>query len=77
MGKIKTPDWVLKGGKKPESKKEKAAFRIRQCPKCGSDKVGVILGEEEGKGRGEWECKKCGWKGKDINMKDVSEEEFM
>ena len=77
MGKLTTPDWILKGGKKPAKKKEKGIFKIRKCPKCGSDKVSVVLGAEEGKGNGEWECKKCKWSGANISMEKVSEEEFM
>jgi len=76
--KIKTPDWILKGKEKPNDKKEKSrTFKIRKCPKCGSDNVGVVLGGEEGKGTGEWECKKCKWVGKNIDKKEISEEEFM
>jgi transcription elongation factor Elf1 len=77
MGKLTTPDWILKGGKKPTKKKEKGTFKIRKCPKCGSDEVQVVLTGEEGKGTGEWECKKCKWVGRNIVMDEVSEEEFM
>ena len=48
MGKIQTPELILKGGKKPSEKKAKGkTFRIRRCPKCESDNVSVVLGEEE------------------------------
>jgi len=77
MGKLTTPDWILKGGKKPEKKKEKGIFKIRKCPKCKSDDVQVLLTGEEGKGKGEWECKKCKWTGSDIAVSQVSEDEFM
>ncbi|MEK6830359.1 MAG: hypothetical protein AABY15_09665 [Nanoarchaeota archaeon] len=92
MGKLTTPDWILKGGKKPAKKKEKGTFNIRKCPKCGSDDVQVVLTGEEGsnedeplatssksqsKGGGEWECRKCKWVGRNIVMDEVSEEEFM
>ncbi len=77
LGKLKTPDWILKGGKKPIAKKEKPAFKIRKCPQCRSDDVRVVLGEEEGKSRGEWECLKCKWTGRNVVMESVSEEEFM
>jgi len=77
MGKIKTPDWILKGEKKPKEKKQKKTFKIRKCPECGSDDVGVVLGNEEGKGTGEWECHECSWKGKNIQEEELSEEEFM
>ena len=54
-----------------------AGFRIKVCPKCGSDEVGVVLTGEEGKGAKEWECKKCKWQGRDIEEKELSEDEFM
>lgn len=78
--KIKTSDWILKNdllGSKMRKKKEIRSFKIRTCPKCGSDEVGVILGNEEGKGLGEWGCKKCKWQGKNVNEEQLSEEEFM
>jgi transcription elongation factor Elf1 len=65
---------------KKESKPKKSSgkvFKIRVCPKCGSDNVGVVLTGEEGKGTGEWECKKCGWTGKNIGEKELDEDEFM
>lgn len=62
------------------SKKKKGrTFRIRECPECGSDDVGIVLSNsdaEEGGGN-EWECHKCGWKGSDINEKELDEDEFM
>ena len=75
--KIKTPDWILKGKEKPKKKKAEKSFKIRECPKCRSDDVSVILTGEEGKGKGEWECRKCGWKGRDIEEREVDESEFM
>jgi len=54
-------------------------FKIRECPKCGSNEVGVVLSGsdlEEGGGK-EWECRKCKWKGKSINEKELTENEFM
>ncbi len=80
MGKLKTPDWILKGKEKPKTKKTKErTFKIRECPKCKSDDVGVVLSEsdsEEGGGK-EWECRKCKWKGRDIKEKELTEDEFM
>ncbi len=89
ISKIATPDWIKEGydspqeyakatGKKTEKKIEKK-FKIRECPKCGSDEVGLVLSNsdaEEGGGR-EWECRKCGWKGSDIIKKELTEDELM
>ena len=82
--KLKTPDWIIEGydseadynkakgiGKK---KKVGKTFNIRECPKCGSDNVGVIIGEES---KGKWKCNKCNWKGSDVLEKEFNEEEFM
>lgn len=87
MGKLATPDWIREGYDSKEAyekkkgiktKKEKGkTFKLRRCPKCKSDKVGVVLTGEEGKGSGEWECKKCGWKGRDVKEEQLSEEDFM
>lgn len=84
---MKTPDWILEGFDSEEEynkkhkiktkKKEKKAFKIRRCPKCNSDDVSVVLGFDEGKGKGEWECKKCKWVGRNVKEDEVSEEEFM
>jgi len=56
-----------------KSKKEKT-FKVRNCPKCKSDDVGVVVGREK---KGEWECHKCKWNGKNINESELSEEEFL
>jgi hypothetical protein len=77
MGKIQTPDWILKGRKAPQKKKVGKTYKLRVCPKCENSDVGVVLGYEEGKGKGEWECKKCKWIGKDIKEQELSEEEFL
>lgn len=89
-GKLSTPDWILEGFDSPEeyakakglsgkNKKEGKVFKIRECPKCGSDEVGVVISgsdSEEGGGK-EWECRKCKWNGKNIKEKELSEEELM
>ncbi|MFH1503286.1 MAG: hypothetical protein ABIE36_01360 [Candidatus Diapherotrites archaeon] len=75
--KLKTPDWILKGKEKPKKGKEGKTFKIRECPKCNSDNVCVVLTGEEGKRKGEWECKKCKWTGKNIVEKELGEEGFM
>jgi len=88
MGKLATPDWILKGynskeeydkkmGNKNTSKASGKVYKVKKCPKCGSANVGVVLGQEEGKGKSEWECKKCRWIGRDIDEKEVGEEEFL
>jgi len=87
MGKLATPDWIREGfdskadwekahgtGKK---KKEGKTFKLRRCPKCGSDNVAVVLNGEEGKATGEWECKKCKWKGANVKEEELSEDQFM
>ena len=54
-------------------------FKIKECPKCKSDDVGVVLSgsdSEEGGGR-EWECHKCKWAGANIIEKELTEDEFM
>ncbi len=84
--KLSTPEWIIQGydskadwekAKGIKSKKKEKSFSIRACPKCGSSDVAVVLGGEEGKGSKGWECKKCGWKGKDIIKKELTEDEFM
>jgi hypothetical protein len=87
--KLSTPDWIREGYDSPaeyekakgikKSKKKGKVFSIKECPKCGSDDVGLVLinsDSEEGGGK-EWECRKCKWKGFDVVKKDLSEEEFM
>ena len=74
--KSRNQDFVGKRIKKQKSKNEKT-FRLRICPKCGSDEVGVVLTGEEGKGAKEWECRKCKWQGKDIVERELTEDEFM
>ena len=83
MGKLKTPDWILQGKPNPNKKKNskkslsEKTFKVRLCPKCKSDEVKLVLGKEEGKKADEWECKKCKWQGKNIEEKELTEEEFM
>lgn len=87
MGKVATPTWILEGYDSEEEynkkkgikskKKDGKIFKIRKCPKCGNDKVHVLLGKEEGKGNGEWICPKCKWIGKNIKEEELNEEEFM
>ncbi len=87
--KLSTPEWILGGYDSEDDynkakgidKKKKAGktFKIRECPKCGSDDVGLVLSgsdSEQGGGK-EWECHKCKWKGLDIVEKELTEEELM
>jgi hypothetical protein len=88
------PSQVRSGLSKSQTKGK--TFKIRKCPKCGGNKVHVVLSnesDEEGseedepltissvnsqnKGTGEWECKKCGWHGKNIEEEELTEDEFM
>jgi hypothetical protein len=90
--KLSTPAWILEGYDSPEEynkakeidngkKKSGKIFKIKKCPKCDSDDVKVVLSgsdsEEISNTGKEWECKKCGWKGKNIKKQELSEEEFM
>jgi len=88
--KLTTPTWILegfdseedyeksKGGVKKEKKKGKT-FNLRRCPKCGSDDVGVVLSNSDSETGGgkEWECRKCKWKGANIDEQELTEDEFM
>lgn len=85
--KLATPDWIKEGYDSPQahakakgtktSKKKGKTFKVRVCPKCGSDEVGVVLVGEEGKKADQWECRKCSWKGKNIEVKELGEEDMM
>ena len=88
-GKLSTPEWILEGYDSPAeyekakgiktSKNKGKTFKIRECPKCGSDEVQVVLSNsdsEEGGGK-EWECRKCKWTGRNIKEKELTEDEFM
>lgn len=88
MGKLSTPDWIREGfdskadwekahGKEFNNANKGKMFRIRKCPKCGSADVHVVLVGEEGKRADNWECGKCGWKGKDVKIYEISEEELL
>ena len=87
--KLATPEWILEGYDSEDDynkakgldKKKKAGktFKIRECPKCKSDDVGIVLSgsdSEEG-GGDQWECHKCKWTGKDIVKKELTEDELM
>lgn len=61
------------------TKKKGKTFKIRECPKCGSDDVGIVLSNSDSEqgGGDQWECHKCGWKGHDIKEKELTENELM
>ena len=69
--KIKTPEWVL-NGKKESKEKEQKLFTINTCPNCGSSNIKVVIGE-----KGVWMCNDCGYRGKKINKKKVTEKELI
>ncbi|MFW5846791.1 MAG: hypothetical protein ACOCUU_01405 [Nanoarchaeota archaeon] len=85
--KVSTPEWILEGYDSKEDyekskgitkkKKKGKTFKIKECPKCKSDKVSIVVGNKEGKEAKTWECKKCDWKGEDIKEKELNEDEFM
>jgi len=87
--KLKTPEWITEGydseedylkakGLDKKQKKHGKTFKIRECPECGSDDVGVVITGEDCKGgKCNWECHKCSWKGISIDEKELSEDEFM
>ena len=85
--KLSTPEWVLQGydspaeyeksQKKSGKKKTGKTFKIRKCPKCGSFDVEIVLTGNENKKADSWKCQKCRWKGKDVGLKEMDEEEFI
>jgi len=85
--KLATPSWRIEGYDSEadynkakgldKKKKSEKTFKVRVCPKCGSDNVGVQLGGEEGKGAKNWECRECKWSGQNVEEKEFTEEEFM
>jgi formate dehydrogenase maturation protein FdhE len=87
--KVKTPEWIIEGYDSPaaynkakgikDEKKKGKTFKIRECPLCGSDDVGLVLtnSDEETGGGKEWECRKCKWKGNKVKEKELTEDEFM
>ncbi len=87
--KLSTPTWIIEGFDSEadynkakgitKEKKEGKVFKIKECPKCESDQIGLVLSNsdsEEGGGK-EWECRKCKWIGKDVVEKELTEDEFM
>jgi len=90
-GKLATPTWILEGFDSEadynkskgisKDKKEGKVFKIRECPKCESDNVGIVLSnsdsEEDSSTGKSWECHKCGWIGSEVIQKELTEDEFM
>ena len=54
--------------------KKVKTFKIRRCPKCNSDDVGVVIGLDK---KGDWKCRKCDWAGMEIKEEVLKEEEFL
>ena len=88
--KLATPAWILEGydseedynkAKGIDKKKDGKTFKIRECPKCGSDDVGIVLSnsdfEEESNTGKNWECRKCGWVGSNVKERELTEDELM
>ena len=87
--KLATPEWIIEGydsetdylkakGLDKKKKKSGKTFKIRKCPKCGSNEVGVkITGQECKGGQCDWECRKCGWNGSDVKEEELDENEMM
>ncbi len=80
-GKLSTPNWIKEGydseadynkQKGIKTEKKGKTFKIRQCPECGSDNMSVVIGEI-----GVWKCNKCDYKGRDVEEKELTEDEFM
>src|SRR3989344_7170646 len=62
---------------KKSSKSEKGktrTFKVRACPKCKSDIVKVVVGEEA---KGLWICESCKWKGRNVEELEMSEDDFI
>lgn len=89
--KLATPAWILEGYDSPEEynkakgiskeKKKGKTFKVKQCPECGGNDVGVVLSgsdSEDASNTGkEWECSKCKWKGAKPSEKELTEDEFL
>lgn len=89
--KLETPAWITEGYDSPaeynkakgikSDKKKGKTFKIRECPECGSDDVGIILSNsdsEEASGTGKnWECRKCKSEFSKPEEKELTEDEFM
>ena len=86
--KLSTPAWILEGydspaayekakGIKSPKKKVGKTFKVRECPECSSDDVGVVVGHSEGETAKDWECRKCKWIGPDVVEKELTEDELM
>jgi ribosomal protein S27AE len=90
--KIQTPDWIKEGYDSPaeyakakglDSKKKVSGkvYKIKKCPKCGSNNVKVVLSgsdsEEETNTGNQWQCGKCKWTGEKVKEEEVDEDTFL
>lgn len=50
----------------------KKKYKLKKCPKCGSNSVSVVIGEI-----GLWQCMSCTWDGENIETVKVTEKEYL
>jgi hypothetical protein len=67
---------IEKKNSKGGQKKAKI-YKLKVCPDCDSEEVGIVLTGQEGKAPDEWVCRKCKWKGHEIKNIELSEDEFL
>lgn len=76
-----TPEKKTSSAKKIKKKTPKKSsgkvYKIRKCPECGSAEVSVVLVGKEGQKADNWQCAKCKWVGRDVQIEEVSEDEFL
>lgn len=53
-------------------KMKEKKFKVKLCPKCKSDDIGLAIGGNVGL----WECRKCGYRGVGIIEKEMTENEY-
>ena len=51
--------------------------RYLEFDERGKLSIIILLNGEERRNLGEWECHKCKWKGRNIDEKELNEDEFM
>jgi len=81
--KLSTPDWIKEGYSSKadyekakgidKKKSEGKTFTVRECPKCKSNDIGVVIGGTIGM----WECRKCGFKSPSFLTMELGEDDFL